>query len=119
VLVIDDEESILQLVQEVLSAEGHQVERATSGMAALELIGYNRYDVIISDWKMPGLNGINLFQELLTKDPVAAKRMLFMTGDVIKESFQEFLQKHSRTCLSKPFSLREFHLAIARMLHSG
>ncbi len=116
ILVIDDEESILHLTQEVLSAEGHQVETAGSGLAALELIGRNRYDVIICDWKMPGLSGINLFQELLVKDPAAAKRMLFMTGDVIKNTFQEFLQKHSRTCLSKPFALREFHLAIGRML---
>jgi signal transduction histidine kinase/CheY-like chemotaxis protein len=116
VLVIDDEESILHLVREVLSAEGHKVETASSGVDALELIARNRYDVIISDWKMPGLNGINLFQELLEKDPVAAKRVLFMTGDVIKESFQDFLQKHSRTCLSKPFALREFHQAIARMV---
>jgi len=117
VLVIDDEESILHLVEEVLKAEGHQVETVTSGTTALELIGRSRYDVIISDWKMPGLSGINLFHELLVKDPVSAKRMLFMTGDVIKESFQEFLQKHSRTCLSKPFALREFHHAIARMLN--
>ena len=119
VLVIDDEESILHLIQEVLSTEGHRVEIATSGMAALELIERNRYDVIVSDWKMPGLNGINLFQELLVKNPVAARRMLFMTGDVIKESFQEFLQKNSRTCLSKPFALREFHLAIARIISPG
>ena len=116
VLVIDDEESILHLVQEILSAEGNKVEIASSGVAALELIGKTSYDVIISDWKMPGLSGINLFQELLTKDPAAAKRMLFMTGDVIKESFQEFLQKHSRICLPKPFALREFHLAIAKIL---
>jgi len=118
VLVIDDEQSIRHLVREVLRSEGHRVETAGSGEAALELIKSNRYDVIISDWKMPGLNGINLFQELLVKDPVAAKRMLFMTGDVIKESFQEFLRKHALTCLPKPFALREFHAAIARIVNA-
>jgi two-component system NtrC family sensor kinase len=118
VLVIDDEESILQLVQEVLRGEGHRVETTTSGLEALELIGRNRYDVIISDWKMPGLDGINLFKELLVKDPVAANRMLFMTGDVIKESFQEFLGKNSRICLPKPFSLREFRSAVSRIINA-
>jgi signal transduction histidine kinase len=116
VLVIDDEESILHLVEEVLKAEGHTVETASSGEAALPLIERNPYNVIICDWKMPGLSGIALFQELLQKNPAAAKRVLFMTGDVIKENFQEFMHKHGRTCLSKPFALREFHLAIARML---
>ncbi len=119
VLVVDDEVSILHLVQEVLRAEGHRVETSDSGREALALIERNRYDVVICDWKMPGLNGINLFQEFLVKDPAAAQRMLFMTGDVIQESFQEFLRKHSRACLSKPFALREFHLAIDRMLKTG
>ena len=119
VLVIDDEESILHLVQEVLRSEGHRVETATGGEAALELIKRNRYDVIISDWKMPGLNGINLFQELLEKNPEAARRMLFMTGDVIKENFQEFLKQHNRTCLPKPFALREFHAAFASLVNAG
>jgi CheY-like chemotaxis protein len=115
-LVIDDEESILQLVLEILRSEGHAVEAAGSGQAGLELILRNDYDVIVSDWKMPGLNGINLYQELLTRKPEAAKRMLFMTGDVIKESFQDFLKQHARICLPKPFALREFHAAVAGIL---
>ena len=67
---------------------------------------------------MPGLNGINLYQELLERKPAAARRMLFMTGDVIKDSFQQFLKQHARTCLPKPFALREFHAAVAGILHS-
>ncbi|MDB6113150.1 MAG: hypothetical protein JWQ62_95 [Lacunisphaera sp.] len=119
VLVVDDEESILHLVSEVLRTEGHRVEMAASGHAALELLGRNRYDVIVSDWKMPGLNGINLFHELNMKDPAAAKRMLFMTGDVIKESFQDFLRQNNRTCLPKPFALREFHAAVNGLANVG
>lgn len=117
VLVIDDEESILHLVQEILSSEGHAVEAAGSGQAALELILRHDYDVIVSDWKMPGLSGINLYQELLVRKPEAAKRMLFMTGDVIKASFQDFLKQHARTCLPKPFALREFHAAVAGIVN--
>lgn len=115
-LVIDDEESILRLVQEILGSEGHRVETAGNGQAALELILRSNYDVIVSDWKMPGLSGINLYQELLTRKPSAAQRMLFMTGDVIKDSFQNFLKEHARTCLPKPFALREFHAAVAGIL---
>ena len=115
-LVIDDEESILHLVREILSSEGHAVETAGTGQAALELILRHDYDVIVSDWKMPGLSGINLYQELLVRKPAAAKRMLFMTGDVIKDSFQNFLKQHTRTCLPKPFALREFHAAVAGII---
>src|SRR6187551_1617481 len=117
-LVVDDEESILRLVQEILSSEGHRVETAGSGEAALKLILERDYDVIVSDWKMPGLNGINLYHELLERRPAAARRMLFMTGDVIKDSFQQFLKQNARTCLPKPFALREFHAAVASILQS-
>ena len=115
-LVIDDEESILTLIQDILRSEGHHVEAAGSGQAALELILQHDFDVIVSDWKMPGLDGMNLYQELLTRKPEAARRMLFMTGDVIKDSFQNFLKQHARTCLSKPFALREFHAAVAGII---
>jgi two-component system NtrC family sensor kinase len=116
VLVVDDEESILQLVQDVLRGEGHHVESTTSGQTALELITRHPYDIVVTDWKMPGLNGIGLYEELLRKNPAAARRMLFMTGDVIKENFQEFLRKYSLTCLPKPFAVREFRAAVARLV---
>jgi len=118
-LVVDDEESILRLVQEILASEGHRVETAGSGEAALERILQGDYDVIVSDWKMPGLNGINLYHELQTRKPDAARRMLFMTGDVIKDSFQQFLKQHGRSCLPKPFALREFHLAVSGIMKSS
>jgi signal transduction histidine kinase len=118
VLIIDDEESILRLVQEILRSESHLVETADNGEAALQLILRHEYDVIVSDWKMPGLNGMNLYQELLLRKPAAAKRMLFMTGDVIHDSFQNFLKQHARTCLSKPFALRDFHAAVAGIVQS-
>ncbi|MES1166369.1 MAG: ATP-binding protein, partial [Pseudomonadota bacterium] len=117
ILAVDDEASILTLVREILSSEGHYVETTGSGEAALELILHHDYDIIVTDWKMPGLSGINLYQELLTRKPEAARRMLFMTGDVIKDSFQNFLKQHNRTCLPKPFALREFHAAVASIAH--
>ncbi|HVU17172.1 MAG TPA: ATP-binding protein [Candidatus Didemnitutus sp.] len=115
ILAVDDEESILHLVQEVLRADGHRVDIASSGDAALEWIAKNRYDVIVCDWKMPGLSGIHVYEDLQTKDPVAAGRMLFMTGDVVNDNFQDFLKKNGRSCLPKPFSIREFRSAVAAL----
>ncbi|HEY4301116.1 MAG TPA: ATP-binding protein [Candidatus Didemnitutus sp.] len=115
VLAIDDEESILSLVQEVLRADGHRVDVASNGDTALQMIGKNRYDVIVCDWKMPGLSGIHVFEDLQTRDPAAANRMLFMTGDVVNDKFQEFLKQNGRSCLPKPFSVREFRSAVAAL----
>ncbi|MDO8543280.1 MAG: ATP-binding protein [Opitutaceae bacterium] len=115
VLVIDDEQWILDLASELLRAEGHRVEMAVGGQQALEIIGRQKFDVIVSDWKMPGLNGIRLFEHLRATDPALAKRVLFMTGDVVNDSFQDFLRQNELTCLSKPFATGEFRAAVEKV----
>ena len=64
---------------------------------------------------MPGLNGVRLYEHLRATDPAAAGRVLFMTGDVVSDTFQNFLREHRLTCLSKPFAIGEFRSAVARM----
>ncbi len=115
VLVIDDEQWILDLAAELLRTEGHSVETASSGQQALELMARQKFDVLVSDWKMPGLNGIRLHEHLLATHPECAHRTLFMTGDVVSDTFQAFLSEHRLTCLSKPFAISEFRSAVARM----
>jgi two-component system NtrC family sensor kinase len=112
VLVVDDEPWILDLAGELARAEGHAVDTAAGGQQALEKIANGKFDVIVSDWKMPGLNGIGLYEHLRTIDPAASRRMVFMTGDVVSDTFQDFLRAHDLTCLSKPFARREFRAAI-------
>ena len=119
VLVIDDEVWILDLAAELLRLEGYAVETAVGGEQALAQLGRRRFDVIISDWKMPGLNGVRLFEHLHATDPASAARVLFMTGDVVSETFQTFLREHRLGCLSKPFALGEFRAAVARMAASA
>ena len=116
ILVIDDEQWILDLASELLRTEGHAVETASSGQQALELMARKNFDVLVSDWKMPGLNGIRLHEHLLATHPESAKRTLFMTGDVVSDTFQTFLGEHQLTCLSKPFAISEFRSAVARMI---
>jgi signal transduction histidine kinase/CheY-like chemotaxis protein len=113
VLVVDDETWILELTQELLRREGFAVETVTGGEKALARIAERKFDVIVCDWKMPGLNGMHVYEQLMTTDRVSAGRMLFMTGDVINEAFQEFLRKNGRPCLSKPFAIDEFRAAVA------
>jgi two-component system NtrC family sensor kinase len=117
ILVVDDEPWILELAAELLRADGHEVATARGGQEALELLGQRKYDVIVSDWKMPGLNGVRLYEHLVATDPATAKRMIFMTGDVVSDMFQKFLKQHSLWCISKPFSAAEFRAAVAEMFN--
>ena len=114
--MVDDEEGILKLVSEVLQAGNYQVEVASHGEAALLKTTENRYDVIVCDWKMPGITGRQVFEHLCIFNPEATQRFIFMTGDVINDTTREFLQQHSRPCLSKPFSLTDLTTAIAEVV---
>jgi len=116
ILVIDDEEWILELVRQILQQDGFQVDLANDGQTALNHVSRGQYEMLVCDWKMPGLSGTQLYERIAETAPEAARRLLFMTGDVVSDSFQEFLKRHSKSCLSKPFSVQEFRYSIDTFL---
>src|SRR5262249_24133685 len=116
VLVIDDEEPILQIVREALSDHGYEVDVARDGESALKRLHQTAYDLALCDWKMPGLSGQQVYERLRASNPKLSDRMIFITGDVINDKTQKFLQERKKMCLSKPFSLSEFREAIGRAM---
>ena len=116
VLVIDDEEWILELVRQILQQDGFQVDTVQNGSAALDQVSQKKYELLVCDWRMPGLSGPQLYQRIAENNPEAASRLMFMTGDVINDSFQQFLKQHTKRCLSKPFSVQELRHSIGAFL---
>ncbi len=119
VLVIDDEESILELTHEVLAGRGYKVETVCDGETALSRLGAGSYDVTICDWKMPGLSGRQVYERLHATQPAAAARLVFMTGDILSDKTLKFFEERRIHCLSKPFSLDEFRAIIEKMSKRG
>jgi two-component system, NtrC family, sensor kinase len=116
VLVIDDEEPILHMVREVLTQQGYQVDLALDGETGLKRLKENAYDLTLCDWKMPGLNGQEVYERLRMTNPALSERMIFITGDVINENTRRFLMTSKTVCLTKPFSLSEFRNAVSKAL---
>jgi two-component system NtrC family sensor kinase len=116
VLVIDDEEWMLTLARELLGDIGHTVELAADGETALAAIERRDFDAIVCDWKMPKMSGVQLFERLQDSRPHLTERVLFMSGEFIDPSFQEFLTRHERTCLPKPFPIEEFRDAVEKII---
>jgi two-component system response regulator GlrR len=65
VLLVDDDESLLRLMAIRLKGEGYQVQSAAGGKEALKLISTKNYDVVLSDLRMPGFDGLSLFEEIM------------------------------------------------------
>ncbi|HEU5395980.1 MAG TPA: ATP-binding protein, partial [Verrucomicrobiae bacterium] len=116
ILVVDDEEPILQLIRESLSRSGYQVDTVTDGEAALRRLQQEHFDLALCDWKIPGLNGRQIYEQLRASHPELCRRIIFITGDVINERMREFLEAEKRPCLSKPFVLTDLQAAIKSAL---
>jgi two-component system NtrC family sensor kinase len=104
VLVVDDETEISELIRAMLEAAGYEVSTAESGAIALELLDMARFDAIISDLRMPDMDGAQLWREVSARHPVLARRMLFVTGDTLSPGARQFLADAKCASLDKPFS---------------
>jgi PAS domain S-box-containing protein len=112
VLVVDDEVAIGEVVAETLEEDGHAVEIAHGGHEALDRLRAARYDVVLTDIRMPGLDGIGLYHAV--QDLPAQRRpiFVFMTGDGLTPRTMEFLSQPGRVHLEKPFRAEQLRAIV-------
>jgi len=116
ILVIDDEPLVVALMTDILGLEGYEVETAENGREALEKIAARSYDVILSDLRMPELDGVGLYRALEQQHPSLLPRLAFVSGTTEPPEYASFLQRTGATVLSKPFALTDVHQLVQRML---
>jgi two-component system NtrC family sensor kinase len=116
VLVVDDEQEIAGLMRDLLESAGYEVAVAESGALALEMLETARFDAIVSDIRMPEMDGAALWHEVVVRHPALAKRMLFVTGDTLSPGAREFLKESQCRGLDKPFSKGDLLDGVARLL---
>ena len=107
ILLVEDEPVVGRLFARVLDAEGFDVDFVQDGQKAVEAIKNNRYDLCVSDIRLPGLTGIQLYK-LLKKDQHELQlKMIFITGDTMNVKVQSFLQESGIPYLTKPFTPKD------------
>ena len=107
ILVVDDEPEIAQVLVDILQREGHQTAVAHSGRQALARLSDGDYDLIMSDLRMPDLDGIGLFRELKANRSELTERMIFVTGDTLSAGLKSFLEESGCPTIEKPFAPEE------------
>ena len=103
ILVVDDEPEIADTLAEILGMAGHSVDTSDCGQTALERIAETDYDLILTDLRMPKMDGPALYAALQQKHPELCGRMLVITGDTLQASANKFLKKTGLVCIEKPF----------------
>lgn len=116
ILIIDDDEDLARYIQSLLRREGHAADIASDGSEALRRIDRRRYDLLVTDIHMAGMDGTTLFQRLERDHPEAAGRLLFMTGDIANPELEQFFVLAGRPVIAKPFDDQRFLSIVMQML---
>ena len=116
ILILDDERSIAELLSEMLDMLGYSTTICHSGAEALELLEGREFDLIISDYRMPKMNGRDFYRAAIGKKPGLATRVVFITGDVVNDDTQDFLRSIVNPHLNKPFQLARVERIVAEVL---
>lgn len=118
ILVVDDEASTVAVLKAVLSRDGHTVEVAHDGDEALRLLRERDFDLVLCDWKMPKMDGVQFYKWVQENKPSLASRFVVMTGDYLNIEVQETFRKLGVPILQKPFRMNELK-ALIRALVDG
>jgi PAS domain S-box-containing protein len=118
VLVVDDEPEIAALMRDLLETAGYDVLSAESGAVALALLAETPVDAIVSDLRMPEVDGAALWREVRLRWPALARRMLFVTGDTLSPAARSFLAETGCASLDKPFARADLLERVRDMLAS-
>lgn len=116
VLLVDDEPAIAGVLCELLSESGFHIESANNGRQALDLIEKGTFDLILSDLKMPGMDGRELYRNLKEQHPTLSNRIIFLTGDTVSGDTRQFLDSLGTPWLSKPFNIVEVEDTVRSLL---
>ncbi|MBX3566048.1 MAG: GAF domain-containing protein [Sphingomonas sp.] len=114
-LVIDDEREIAESLADFLSIEGFACDIAVGGAEARKRLAKGDYDLIVSDLRMPGIDGPQLHAWLKAERPDLESRMAFATGDTLGTAAARFLEAVDRPVLEKPFMPDAVHHFLQQM----
>lgn len=102
VLSIDDSKSVHAYIKSCFSEDGHSVELAFNGTEGLNLLDNNKYDVILLDWEMPGMNGIEVLIKIREKGIKTPIIMVTTKNDI--SNITDAIQKGANDYVMKPFT---------------
>ena len=116
ILVVEDEREIAETLCEILDQRGLETEAVFNVQEALDRIARQDYDLVLSDLRMPVLDGPGLYHALVQGHPEMIGRLAFITGDSLSPEIQGFLRDTKVPCLEKPFLPEDVLRLVARVV---
>ena len=118
-LVVDDEPDIALTLAEILEHGGMAVDTAENGSAGLEKLRLADYDVVLTDVRMPIMDGLTFYRRAEALKPGLGRRFIFVTGDAVGAMIKTFLDETNSPCVEKPFTPSEILRLVSAMLQGA
>ena len=115
VLLVDDEAAVRGTLRAVLESQGYECDEAEHGSAALTILEQQHFDLIITDNKMPVLNGVEFLKQYSQK-PDPKPPVIFFTGDISDEEKELAMKAGARAVLQKPPNFGEIISAVQQAI---
>ena len=116
VLLVDDDENCRKLLAGLLAPLGFQLQEAAGGVQAQALLAARRYDIVLSDWRMPDLDGLALTRWLRAQAHLSQPRLVIMTASAFEEEKQEALAAGADGFLRKPMEQEHLFAMLEQQL---
>jgi PAS domain S-box-containing protein len=118
-LIVDDEPEVGSLLSDILRREASRIDIAASGQEALRLLDKRDYDAILTDLRMPEMDGPELYRQIEQRWPQRARQVIFITGDALSPTVQTFLAGTGQPYLEKPFAPAEVRAIVQEIASSA
>ena len=117
ILIVDDEEGLREGLSKLLEDEGYAVLSAENGEQALEILQASHIDLVLTDMRMPGMNGIELLKNI--RERYGQLGVIILTGYGQIESYIEAMNFGAIEYVSKPFKVNELKFIVHKVLDSN
>lgn len=114
ILIVDDERIARENLVHVLTAEGYHAVAVESGMAALQQMEKDEYELVLTDLMMPGMNGIQILEHIKEMQPTT--EVIVITGHATVSTAVKAMQKGAHSYIAKPFNLDELRMQVRKAL---
>lgn len=119
ILVVDDERDVAAMIRDALHEIGHTIHYAHDAESALQLLERESFDLLITDLRMPGIDGAQLIEAMRRRSGCDSIPVLLTTGDTLSDEADRLCETLEVSWIQKPFDLDELRRAVAERLVDG
>lgn len=116
ILVIEDNESMREMLKEYLELQGYEVETAGNGKEAIPILKRQGFDLVITDFNMPEINGIGVIKFIKQRDPDTKIKIILLSAEDMRLVFPQAKNAGADKVLPKPLDFPHFQKTIKELL---